>query len=97
MAIESCVFPTYIVASKETREVISKTIKEGVDFIKKHPEVLGTGNPKIYNEGFKEIEKGVEKASHIVIDFIKDAVKFTSEHPEMLLASAKPKLSIFGD
>jgi hypothetical protein len=91
------ILPTYIVASKETREAIARAIKEGMESVKKHPEMLGTGNPKIYGEGLKVIEKSVEKAAHKVFEFIKDAVNFTKEHPEMLLASAAPTLPIFDD
>jgi hypothetical protein len=97
MGPESCMFPAYLVASEETREAISKSIKDGVENIKKHPEMLGTGNPKVYEEGLKVIEKSVEKAAHKVMDFFKDTIKFTREHPDMLLASAKPKVSIFDE
>ena len=70
-------------------------IKEGIDNIKKHPETLGTGDPKVYKEGLKSIEEGAEKLLHKAEDFFKNTFDFAKKHPEVLLA--KTEVKIFED
>ncbi|MFN8673131.1 MAG: hypothetical protein U0457_13760 [Candidatus Sericytochromatia bacterium] len=74
---------------------VKNAIKEGVENVKKHPEVLGTGNPEVLKPVAEKIEGFIEHAAHEVKDFFKETFDFVKKHPETL--AAKTEIKIFKD